>query len=201
MRDMAGLIGRSVQPKKVQDSILGLYGDFGVRFFDEKTQETVFKCEKRNQITNEGRDAILELLFQDPAGTASQQDPGYNQLWSLSVGTGILPPTVADTGLVSPVFSSAFNFAGGELTKVTLPPTTYELVINKTIPSGTLADGTEVAEAGIFTRGNADDPGAGNWEDISYRRMYARQVHPAIVITATLAITYEWRLGVTIQGS
>jgi len=151
MHDKAGQIKAS----------MGLYGVFGARFFDARTQKTIFKCEKRNQITNEGREAVLELLFHDPAGTEQQQNPEYNQLWSLSLGAGTLPPTVADTGLISPVYTSAINITGGELTKVTLPPTTYELVLNKTIPSGTLASGVSVSEAGLFTRGDSDGPGTG----------------------------------------
>ena len=194
MRDNKGL-------QAFPEYSVGLYGNFGFQAYDVNKKRMVLACRKKNQITNAGREALLELLFQDPAGTVPQQNPNYNQIWSLSIGTGTLPPTLADTQLVSPVYTSALNFAGGELVKSVLAPTTYELVISKTIPAGTLADGTEVTEAGIFTRGSADGPGVGTWESITYRRMYARQAHPVITITSALAITYEWRLGITIQGS
>ena len=175
-----------------QHERLGLYGEMTVTVYDVKRGKTVqlYRIVKKNQITNIGRQIVLELLTQYSAGSIYQQNPEYNNIWSLSVGTDSTPPTLGDTGLGAAVWSGEFSLGAGERA---LDLVNFEVNITKEVPAGQ-ATGSTITEAGLFTRGDNDDPGLA-----TYRRLYARQVHPGIIKTATMFITYDWRLGVTIQ--
>lgn len=183
---------------------LSLYGQFGMKVYDVKNgQKTLVRqITKKNQITNTGRLIVLELLRQSVLGTIPQQNPNYNQLWSISAGTNGTIPSVADTGLydATPPWTGQF-FSDAECKVVTVP--NLEIQVTKVMLEAE-AVGFTLREAGLFTRGEADNPpsppGYASWEVIPYRRMYARQVHPPVIKAATMTIEYVWLLGVTVQG-
>ena len=109
-----------------------LYGNFSMRVFDNKpdgSRELLFRVNKKNQITDDGRLVVLQLLFQDPAGTDIQQNPNYGQIWSLSVGSSSIPPNASQTGLLAPVWTDALVL-GTELQY--LPPT-WQLLVHKEV--------------------------------------------------------------------
>lgn len=178
-----------------------LYGHFGMRVYDVKNgqKSLVLRITKKNQITNDGRRVMLELLRQTTL-TPPQEFPNYNQLWSLSAGSSNIPAAVTDTGLYTPVWTSAFT-SDAEIYVQDIP--TLEIVVSKIMPE-TDAIGLDLYEAGLFTRGSLDDPSTlpdpTDWTLIPYRRMYARQTHPLVTKTNTMSIEYDWRLGVTVQG-
>lgn len=183
---------------------LSLYGHFGMKVYDVKNgKKTLLRqITKRNQITNTGRLIVLELLRQSPTGTLPQQNPNYNQLWSISAGTNGTIPSVSDTALYDPAPPWTGEFLSDAECQVVTTPN-LEIQISKVMLESE-AVGVTLREAGIFTRGIADDPtsppGYPSWPSIPYRRMYARQVHPAIIKADTMTIEYVWLLGVTIQG-
>lgn len=172
---------------------VGLYGDFKLRVFDhsEKEPRLVFRWAKKNQITNEGRVALLTLMC--PFGIPDGQS--INRIWSFAVGTNAVPPTVDNTvSTMTSVFTSVLAFGGGECTIVAVPPNSYYLAISKTLTSAD-ANGSTLVEAGIFTRGDNDVPASA-----AGRKLYARQVHTPIEKVASMTVQYDWQLGITIQS-
>lgn len=185
-------------PKKFDAA--GLYGRMTVTVYDEGVK--VYRCVKMNQITDKGRESVLELLAQilpaaiPPAVGIPQANPTYNKIWSLSVGEDPTPPASTQIALLSPVWTSALDIPAERQ----YIPSLFEIYVHKEIPAGT-ATGAVLAEAGIFTRGSLDEPAPGDaWETIQHRRMYARQIFPAITKGATMSIVFDWHLGMTIQA-
>jgi len=180
---------------------LQLYGRLQVRIYDVKSgrKDLKLRFTKMNQIVNGGRDMVLEMLAQIAGDPGAQGNPFWNNVWSLSAGEDPTPAMVTQTQLGSPVWT-------GQLTPATeraYNPALYELNVLKEFPAGT-GTGAILTEAGIFVRGQFDDPtaaGVATWEAIPGRRMYARQTHPAVTKGATMAIVYDWHLGMTVQSS
>ena len=184
-----------------EPTAVGLYGIMRVSAYAGEDKKLVFRQIVKNQITNDGRSAVLDLLGQVPVGgggTEWQENPTYNMIWSLAVGTGSTPPTLDDKTLGNQVWIGVFDPLTTERERLFEP--VWALQVSKTIPAGTLT-GSIITEAGIFTRGDNDDPalaeivppiGAG------YRRLYARQVHDPITKTVEMSLVYDWKLGVTI---
>lgn len=168
-------------------SEVALYGVFGIRVYNIRNGEKkcIRRILKKNQIVNTGRQALVELLA---PGVTDQYE---RQLWCISAGTSNTPPTISDTTLISKVWDHAFT--AGEITQVISPPNTFEILISVTMGVGE-NNGETLREAGIYTRGDNDVPASS-----TTRVLYARQVHPDIVKTASMTIDYEWRLGVLIQ--
>ena len=172
---------------------MSLFGEFLMRVYDHSggTKRLVRRWWRKNQITNEGRVALLTLMC--PYGVPSGQE--INQIWSFAVGTNNTPPTVDDTvATMTAVWTSQLDFSGGECTVVATPPNSYYLAISK-ILGGPDANGSTLTEAGIFTRGDADDPLVAVG-----RKLYARQVHSPIIKVASMTVQYDWQLGITIQS-
>lgn len=168
-----------------------LYGRFGMTIYNVKDGQArvVRRIQKKNQVVNDAREVMLQLLAQDATAIPAVQ----NKIWSLSVGVVGTPPQITDTGLLGEVWASAFAFPA-ECAITALSPT-FEIVVNKTLPT-TEANGNTLREAGIFTRGTLDDPYTS-----ANRRMYCRQTHSPIEKVATMQIVYDWRLGITVEGA
>ena len=165
-----------------------LHGVISATVFETKNgyKEKLFRHTKRNQITDLGREVVLSLLMQDPAGNPYQQNPDYNQIWYFALGDGTTPPDRTDTALgnqlwIDPIARPA------EYTLTYSP--LWEIKIDKILPAGVLFP-NNISEAALFTKGD----GIGG-----FSRMYARQTHAIVSLTPTMIIEYEWRLGVTIQ--
>lgn len=186
---------------------IALWGDFGLQVFDHSSgiPRRILRIRKKNQITNQGRIALLALMRPGPYATASPGDTveievqRENRIWSLAVGTNTTPPTINDDDATMSIawISSFFYPAGGggsECQVISTPPNSYYLSISKTLPT-TEANGNTLAEAGIFTRGDDDDP----LITVGYS-LYARQTHSPIIKTSSLTIQYDWQLGITIQS-
>jgi hypothetical protein len=187
---------------RLSDSGPALFGIFDMTVYDLKdgTRKRFRHIHKRNQITNQGREALLDLMRPETNNPgAPDQLQRESKIGSLSVGTNPTPPTLNDdeTTMVQ-VWRGEFYPPGGSLSDcevVVLPPDQYLLQIGKILPEAA-AVGQVLTEAGIFTRGTLDDPYASVG-----RRLYARQVHPPIPKTGTMTIEYDWKLGISIQGS
>lgn len=179
----------------------GLFGIFDMSVYDIRNgkRQRIRHVHKRNQITNQGREALLDLMRPE-TNTPLLGNPDdlqrESKIWSLSVGTYATPPTINDTdATMTQVWRSQFALA--ECQVVVIAPNQYYLQIGKVLPSTPCsANGYTLTEAGVFTRGDSDDPVTSLG-----RKLYARQVHPPIIKTATMTIEYDWKLGITIQGA
>jgi hypothetical protein len=184
---------------KMQDG-LKLYGDFFMRVYDvapNGTRYLRFRFAKKNQITDDGRLVVLGLLSQVAlGGTEIQMNPEYGQIWSLSVGDGVIPPSSSQHALVSPVWTGALDIALGERA---YNPAVFQLNIQKEVPVGD-ATGLTFAEAGLFTRGSQAAPGGlyPTWEVIPERYMYSRQIFPSFEKGVTMSVVFDWTLGMTV---
>jgi len=189
--------------KPIGQTDAGLWGDFGVQVFDVSsgTPRRILNIRKKNQITNDGRAALLALMGTGEPGTppisggtlsTADETRRANQIWSIAVGTNPTTPTVTDTlTTMTPVWNQPFTFAS-ECVIVATPPNSYYLNISKTLGT-TDANGSTLVEAGILTRGDDDTPASS-----TTKALYARQVHSPIVKTSTMTIQYDWQLGITI---
>jgi len=176
-----------------------LYGILSVSAYDTISGKRVYHSVKKNQVTNHGRIVVLDLLAQIELTTpvTAQMHPEYNQIWSLSIGDGVVPASATDYALLNSVHTQKLDRAS-ERVKV---EEAFEVRIIAEVPAGT-ADNVELAEAGLFTRGSQDeiDGVYTTWESIPFRRMYARQTYPAFTKATTMRVVYEWTLGMTVSA-
>lgn len=174
-----------------KESPFQLWGIFGMKVYDVRDgqRKCIRRIVKKNQITNQGRKAVLELMRPTTYGILQDE----RQIWSLSAGINTIPPQITDDETVmSEVWQSAFS--GPECQVIDVPPNSFYLQITKTMAEAD-AIGSVLAEAGIFTRGSDDDPSVAIG-----RLLYARQIHPPVTKTNVMTIEYDWRLGITIQS-
>lgn len=173
---------------------ISLYGYFKMNVYDHSggKKRRILKWEKKNQITNQGRESVLILMCpHDVPGTPDAQTE--HRIWSLSAGTNDTPPTISDDdATMVPVWTDEFNFAS-ECVVVSTPPNSFYLQITKIMPTSAGVDST-LTEAGVFTRGDDPDPAIA-----AGRKLYSRQVHTPIIKTITMTIEYSWQLGISIQ--
>jgi len=176
-----------------------LYGVLSVSAYDTITGKRTFHSVKKNQVTNDGRIIVLDLLAQlTPASPdTAQMHPDYNQIWSLSIGDSPIPAVATDTKLWSPQYSQLLS----PVTERLKIEAAYEIRITAEIAAGDATD-VVLTEAGLFTRGDRTEPDIvyTTWESIPFRRMYARQTHPAFTKGATMRVVYEWTLGMTVSS-
>lgn len=176
---------------------IGLWGYFKMQVYDHSggVKRRILKWEKKNQITNQGRDIVLLLMCPyNVPGTLPDDVQIEHRIWSLSAGTNGTPPTISDDdATMVPVWTSAFDF-DAECIVVSTPPNSFYLQITKTMPT-TEGVGSTLTEAGVFTRGDDPDPALAVG-----RKLYSRQVHTPIVKTITMTIEYSWQLGISIQS-
>jgi hypothetical protein len=161
---------------------IALFGDFSMRVYDmvDGERQLVLRFQKRNQITNNGRDVILRLLRPEGAPHLVED----YQLGKLTVGTNNATPTVNDTlATINSVWTDSFELEECEV--VSGASEGFYIQISKSMPMEE-GVGDEICEAGVLTKGDI---------------LYARQVFSPIVKTATMSIQFDWQLGVTIQGS
>lgn len=169
---------------------LQLFGELTITLYDVKLERQIRRMQKRNQITNVGRVIVCELLNQWAGGTTGQANPDYNTLGQLAIGTNPTPPQISDTALLAEVHRAYLDPAAAE---IYTDPVLFEVIISKFFPAADPATGFVLTEAGLFTQGSTGliaDPDS---------RLYARQTHPPFTKTITTAVTYDWRLGVTVQ--
>lgn len=168
-----------------------LYGRIDVSVFDAaRGGKRIYHVKKKNQIVNTGRQAVLEMLTQYSGGTPGQQNPEYNQLWSLGVGTDGTPPTVSQTSLGAEVLTKVLPRPGGVLY---VPAPTFEIHCSMTFTTTEANDPSPLQEVALFTRGDNDDPYVA-----SDRLMYARQTFSPFIKTSTMTVVFNWYLGMTV---
>jgi len=164
----------------IKDSLV-LYGDLTVTLYDVNTGRRIRRMQKKNQVVNDGRIVVCDLLV---GNSQIEKKISY-----LAIGTGTTPPQITDNALLAEVHRGYLNPA---ISEIYVDYVNYEVIISKLVDAG-VATGHTLSEAGLFTFGT----GAGTPEPASL--LYARQTHPPFEKTATTAVTYDWRLGITVQ--
>lgn len=160
-----------------------LRGHLTIRILDRTGRE-----KERIEILNticEGTELTLERLLSQETGVYI---PNENRLWAIYAGTDNTPPAHDDTALgaqayakacVQPMIVSEGGVAG-------------LLVCQMTMPAGggpaENGNGNTFQEAGLYTRGDDDDPAV-----TVGALMLARQIHSAITKDSSISIEYTWR--------
>jgi len=169
---------------------INIRGDLKVTRRDAVTYAIISEWEKKNVITFGATDGLVKLLAPNLAfGATVQQE---TQLKSMRFGTSNLAPQRTDTDL------SAEAIVGGNPVRVQLfdanrligAAGTVELVATLGAGDG---NGVTYREAGLFTRGTADDPLV-----TTGSVMFSHQVHPDQPKTAAVVLQYNWRLTFTV---
>lgn len=179
-----------MESKPMLQSVGGLFGILNVKVFDK--DQLLQSLTMKNQITNQGRAAVLHLLW--PWNNIVAVNPLEYQFWAFATGTNNTPPTAADTpAQVSLAWRSRLVNVD-DINVYTVEPNDYRIRVTKTVPLDA-AVGVTLQEAALFTRGNNDDPALATGVSL-----YARQIHPPILKSATMTIVYDWQFGMIIQG-
>lgn len=165
---------------------LRLKGHMRVRVLDANSNEELWREEKNNLVCVGAKQAITRLISQASLVAAPPDDDDdylNTKIWAIYSGTGDTAPTVSDTTLDTVAFK-----------KVCDQPFSVDLVNGEiecqmTMETGE-GNGNTYKEAGLFSRGTADDPNTGGITDVL---MYARQLHGQIEKTSSISIEYTWR--------
>jgi len=183
---------RLLKPLTVYKDSAQLYGRIEVSVFDEaKGGKRVYHVKKQNQIVNTGRQAVLEMLTQYPTGSPGQQNPEYNAIGFLGVGTDGTPPTVNQTALGADVLTKQLVPPGQVLY---VPAPTFEIHCTMTFSTAEANDPSPLQEVGLFTRGD----NASDFYTSANTLMYARQTFSPFVKTSTMTVVFNWYLGMTV---
>ena len=165
--------------------LLELKGHMRVRVLDAESGKELYREEKRNLICVGAKKAVTRLVSQASVQGAPPTDDDFlhTKIWAIYAGTGATPPTVNDTDLDTVGFKKACD------QPFSVDLTNGEVECQMTIESGE-GNGNTYREAGLFSRGDADDPNTGGIADVL---MYARQLHGQIEKTSSISIEYTWR--------
>jgi len=163
-----------------QADIVKLSGFLRVRLLDPKGRE-LRRMEKPNLVCVGAKQAIARLLSQE----TTPDDYEETKIWSIHVGTDSTPPVVGDTALGTDVFQKECDHP------YSVDLGLGEVEVQMTIETGE-ANGNTLVEAGLFTRGDADDP-----TSAAGQLMMARQVHGSISKTSSFSIEYTWKFRIT----
>ena len=179
-----------------------LFGNFGLKVYDHSlgVPQLKLRIRKKNQVTNQGRSVLLNLFCPSTNST----DPEQDQLWVLAAGSNSTPAAATDNDSTMTIEwqDSFYTIPVGaypppvstEAQVIANPPSDFYIQVTKTMPKDAIPN-TTLTEAGIFTRGTADD-----WTTSTGRKLYARKTHTPIEKTGDMTIEYRWQLGITIQG-
>jgi len=125
----------------------------------------------KNTITFDGELSVLNLWAQN-VGVATDW-----QMQELRVGASAIPPTKSDTSLGSPHGTVMSLSPASRI----INPSTNQLTLSGSLGVGILT-GVYLREVGIFS-GNG--------------KMLTRQVHPEILKTVPITVSYSWIMAVT----
>lgn len=163
-----------------------MWGRVGLVIRDARTREIHRRFEIRNKITFLAADLLVELLAQ----RTTDPTPARNLVYSMRMGSSNTIAARSDINLGA----FAIGKVLGDVGKVT--GARGEIQFVATLDSGD-ANGTTLREAALFTAGaspsTSDTPGTAPGST----RMIARQVHPDVIKTISIAIDYSWTIAFT----
>ena len=162
-----------------------LYGHLTVRVLDRNGVE-LMKYETPNVVTDGAKAAIAKLLV-----PASATDSEENQFWYLKTANGTTTPDVTDTD-VSGAKTAAKAF-DTRTYNVGAVDGLVECVVTFGLSEGNvLSVGEYFTEAGLFTRGDDDDPALTTGD-----LMCAHQLHAQVHKDSSIQLEYTWRFQLT----
>lgn len=172
------------------DMKLPLRGDLCIIRRDAADKHILSVWERKNVITYTGTDALVKLMAPNAAFGANIQLE--NQIKSMRFGTNNTSPQRTDTGLAAEAVVSGnpvrIQFADADRTVGVSGTVEFRAILT----SG-YGNGVTYREAGLFTRGTADNP-----LTTTGALMFSRQVYPDQPKTAAVELEYRWRITFTI---
>lgn len=169
---------------------IGMRGDLMVIRRDARTGEQLFVWEKKNVITYGAGTALVALLAPNTALGATVQLE--NQIKSMRFGTSNLAPQRSGTALAAEavVSGSPIRIQLADANRVIGTAGTVEFTALLDASTG---NGVTFREAGLFTRGTADNP-----LTTSGSTLFARQVFPDQPKTNVVELEFRWRVTFTV---
>jgi len=186
----------------MQNAFVGtipMRGDLRIIVRRADTGAVHWRYEIRNTITYVALKGLVNLIAQK----TTLLDPADYKLAWLRVGTGVVAPVRSDVnlGITAPDFTfplQPLSLPLGDAEKYQTVSGPFELKCVTTLPS-TEANGLNLTEAGLFTRGGTTVQVPGEYPVASgkYPELFARQIHPAIPKSASFVVDYDWRIAFT----
>lgn len=169
---------------------LPLRGDLQIIRRNAYTREIQSIWEKKNVITYAGTDALIKLMA--PNSALGEQAQMENQIRSMRFGTNSTLPQRTDTNLMNE------GIVGGVPIRVELGDSARILGAAGTVDfiatlAADMGNGLIYREAGLFTRGTADNP-----QQTSGSVLFSRQVYPDQPKNASVELEFRWRITFTV---
>ena len=158
-------------------------GHLIIRVIDGKSGKELWRVDKPNLIVN-GTKAVLTRLL-------DYTNPEQNQVWTIGAGDSNTSPSVTDTDLLGT------KTVKKKYDSRTIDESAGYIELEMTLAPGegnVLLTGEYFEEAGLFSRGDNDDPDLTSGET-----MMARQLHAPIHKDNSISLEYTWRLQVAIS--
>ena len=171
-------------------SSVPLRGDLKIITRDAATKAIIDVWDKKNVITFLAADDLVRLLAPNASFGATIQEE--SQIKSMRFGTSNVAPQRSDTAL------SAEAIVSGTPVRVELLDANRLIGVGGTVEftavlDSTMANGVTLREAGLFTRGTADDP-----QTTSSALLFAHQVFPDQPKTSAVELEFRWRISFTV---
>lgn len=174
------------------DNKLNLRGDLRIIRREASNGQILSVWEKKNVITFGATEGLVKLLAPNAAYGATVQEE--TQIKSMRFGTSNLAPQRTDTALASEAIDPSTS----------LPVRVELLDANRLVgAAGTVefvavldpltGNGVTYREAGLFTRGDNNDP-----QLTTFTTLFARQVYPDQVKTSAVQLEFRWRITFTV---
>jgi len=161
-------------------------GDLCIIRRDAYTKKVISVWEKKNVITYGATTKLLHLLAPNTALGATIQE--QSQIKSIRLGTDRSAPSRSDSDLASEA-ADGVTPVRRELTdadRVMGPSGVIDFIA---VVGPTEANGITFREAGLFTRGTANDP-----QVTTGAVMFSRQVFPDTTKDPTIELEFRWRI-------
>ena len=161
-------------------------GDLAVTRRDARTGRVIAFWEKKNVITFGAGNLLTYLLAPNVAlGATIQQE---SQIKSMRFGTSSVVPQRSDTALGAEAVVAAVPV------RIQLTDTDRVIGASGTVEftailDGSTGNGVTYREAGLFSRGTADDP-----QTTTGATMFSRQIYPDQPKTSAVELEYRWRI-------
>jgi len=170
------------------ESKISIRGDLRIVTRDSSSFDILDVFEKKNVITFLATETLVKLMAPNAVfGATVQQE---SQIKSMRFGTSSVTPQRTDTNLAAEVAPARKELLDGN--RLVGAAGTVEFTATLGAADG---NGFTFREAGLFTRGNADDPLVTVPNPTS---MFSRQVYPDQVKTAAITLEYRWRITFTV---
>jgi hypothetical protein len=169
---------------------IAMRGDLCIITRDAASGSIIDTWDKKNIITFLAADDLVRLLAPNASFGATIQEE--SQIKSMRFGTSNTAPQRSDTNLNAEAIVSAIPVRVELLDANRLIGAGGTVEFTTTLDS-TMANGVTLREAGLFTRGTADDP-----QTATGALLFAHQVFPDQPKTSAVELEFRWRISFTV---